>query len=269
MTILNTNIDRKIRIIIGNQSFSSDNLYMKFNIEKTNTSDLNSGEITLYNLSKSTRENISKNQTVIVNAGYNNDIGAIFIGGVQNIRSYLESGDMVTNIEILDGKVIISKKVSKTYEAGTNNLKIINDLIKLSGLEANITAIGKYFIYSNGKTIYGDLINELSKIVKASNSKFYIKNNIITITLERSGKVVSNVINSETGLLETPTKLDDDYQNVDLYSVKTLLNHNLDIDSIVTIKSLSLNGSYRINKIIHSGSLTDEFTSEFEVVVGG
>lgn len=267
MITMDSNFNRKIKIIIGSQMIDSDNIYIKFDIEKTDSDDLNNGTITFYNLSKSTRENIRKDQTIIVNAGYENDIGAIFIGGVQNVQSYKEEADIVTHLDVLDGKVIINNKVNKTYEPGSNNIRVIKDLVKLTGLEANIITIGKTFIYSNGKTVYGDLYTELSKVVKESNSKIYIKNNIITITLQQSGKVISSIVNASTGLLNTPTRQDNDYDNVDLYLCKTLLNHDLDVDSIVTIESDSLNGSYRIHKIKHTGSLEDEFNSEFEVVV--
>jgi hypothetical protein len=264
-----SNFNRSINITIGTTRFDSDNFYIEFDVEKSDKENLNTCDLILYNLKRETRENIQQDQTVILNAGYQNDIGAIFIGGVQNVITERQDTDFVTTISCIDGKVVSNVPINKTYIPGSSSTQIINDLIKLSGLEANVVRIAQEIIYSNGKVVYGNLIEELGKIVTETRSKFYIKNNIITITLQNEGVVVANVVNSNTGLIETPSKLTDDSETVDLYLVKSLLNHNLDIDGIVQIQSQGLNGNFRITRVNHSGSLEDDFITEFEVAVNG
>lgn len=263
------NFLREIEIIVGEAKFKSTRFYIEFTVEKSEKDDLNTAEIIIFNMKEETRELITKGQTVIINAGYDGDVGAIFIGGIDSVSTMKEPVDYATTLTCVDGTVASKVEVNKTYAEGTTSTQVINDLISLSGLEANVVRIGEEIVYSNGKTVYGNLIDNLKKVVNDTGSKFYIKDNIITINLEQDGLVVAHVITSDTGLLTTPTRKEvgDEEDAVILYDIQSLLNHNLDVDSIVRVDSLSLNGDYRIVRVRHSGDLQDDFTSEIEVIV--
>lgn len=263
------NFLRVIEVIVGEALFKSTRFYIEFSVEKSEKDDLNTAEIVIFNLKEETRELITKGQTVIINAGYEGDVGAIFIGGVDSVMTEKVETEFITTLTCVDGNVAVNIPVNKTYAEGSTSTQIINDLISLSGLEANIIRLGEEVVYSNGKTAYGNLIDELKKVVNDTGSKFYIKDNIINITLEQDGLVIAHVISSETGLLGTPTRKEvgDEDDKVVLYDVNSLLNHNLDVDSIVQVDSLSLVGDYRVVRVRHTGGLEDDFTSELEIIV--
>lgn len=268
---MGNNFDRRINLIINELTFDSSNFYIDFVVEKSDKDDLNVAEITLYNVSKVTREKIQKDQTVILNAGYGTDIGAIFIGLVGNVKYNADksSADTVLTLLCVDGKLINDKFINKTYIVGTTARQIIDDMIKFSGLESNIIDIQQDVVYSNGKVVYGNLRDQLASIVRDTLSRLTIKNNIINVIKKLEGTVTSYVVSALTGLLEPPSRLDDDSEkDIELHSFKSLLNHNLDVDNFVSVESETLNGDFKIFRVKHTGSLDGEFISEVEVITG-
>lgn len=257
------NFKRVIEVTIDKTKFISKDFFIDLFVEKDDKQNVNTAEVIIFNLKESTIVNIKQGQTVMISAGYSTPT-PLFIGGVGRVEVDYENADKAISIFCIDGKVAIDKQISKTYCGKITAEQIIHDLIKESGLEANIIKINKNIIYSNGKVIFGDLLTELFKVIKDTGSKSYIKNNILTINTKTSGKELAFLINANTGLLSPPTKLEGDKIK---YVIKTLLNGNLDVDSIVKIKSRTLNGAFRINKIKHICGLVDECITEFEVTV--
>lgn len=264
------NYTREITAIIGNTKFSTfDNVefYIDFYVEKTDKPGNNSCDIVLYNISQSSRDSITKNQTVILNAGYATDIGVIFIGGVESVVTERIQGDKITTVTCIDGKIVNDQRISKTYAPGATTSQIITDLVRVSSLEINRLELVNDIAYPNGKTVYGRLVDELEKLARAAGSKYQIKNNIISISAPTTGTSLVSVVSVSTGLLETPTPAEDTSETSTLYSIRTQLNHHIDVDDLVRINARNLNGQFRVNRVKHTGSLTGEFITEFEVVV--
>jgi len=270
---MSQNFNRVIEVIVGNKKISSVGInntrgtYIEFDVQKTEKSNLNRAEVLVYNLGVTTREDIVKGQSLILNAGYENDIGAIFIGSIQSTFTEKRGSDFITTLVALDGNFTIGQTVNKSYAPGITSKQLISDLVKQTGLEANSIVLVKNLVYSNGRTIYGKLKDELIKVVNETGSRFNIKNNIININVPGFGKSIVYLLSSSTGLLSTPKKLDDSSESNKLYTFKALLNHNLDVDNIIQVQSQSINGNFRISGITHLGSLDGEFISEVEVSI--
>jgi hypothetical protein len=62
-----------------------DDLYFKFTVPFEDSEKLGTATIEAYNLSPATRNSIKKGMPIILNAGYEGDIGAIFTGKVSQV----------------------------------------------------------------------------------------------------------------------------------------------------------------------------------------
>ena len=76
-----------------------------FRCEKSTKTAPNKAEFTIYNLSKESRVKITKNDALILEAGYSGNIKTIYSGQVRWARTAREGPNWVTVIEVGDGAV--------------------------------------------------------------------------------------------------------------------------------------------------------------------
>ena len=76
---------RQATLQIGSKRFGMDDLYFKFTVPFEDSEKLGTATIEAYNLSPATRNSIKKGMPIILNAGYEGDIGAIFTGKVSQV----------------------------------------------------------------------------------------------------------------------------------------------------------------------------------------
>src|SRR5690606_30851762 len=112
---------RKAEIIIGNLSFHSDKFDFEFDVEFSDSDDeKNHAEVLIYNLNRNTVNQIRTGTPLIINAGYQNDVGSVFVGVVYESNTVQNGVDRETTIKAVDGtKQRDRLRVNKTYAAGT------------------------------------------------------------------------------------------------------------------------------------------------------
>ena len=71
---------RAATLQIGSNRYDMANLFFTFEVPFEDSEELGSATIKAYNLSPATRSGIKKGQVVILNAGYEGDVGTIFTG---------------------------------------------------------------------------------------------------------------------------------------------------------------------------------------------
>ena len=225
---------RKLEVIAGDKKFIIPDFEIDFNIPFSNAKEPNISEVIIYNLSNSTISEIREKKYIIVNAGYDIDIGNILTGNIADVKTHWEELDKVTTIYVKDGP-IKAQEVNKTYKVGTTSTFVINDLVGQLKLAVGDMKPSKVITYTQGKTVTGLPYQSLKQIVDDTGSKLFIDKGKVYIRPKTVGTKTTIVLNSKSGLIGTPmeTTEDIDGKRVVKYNVECLLNHEITTDSII------------------------------------
>lgn len=263
--------NRQAEIIIGNRGFHSDKFDFEFDVEFDDTPTLNHAEILLYNLSNSTINEIEDNMPIIINAGYEGDVGSVFIGAVYDMSTRRNGVDKETTIMAVDASDQRGKlRVNRSYKEGTRASQIITDLCGLSGLSIGALDLPNDVQYRSGRNVNGEIITLLKIISKDCDAKFHISKGLAYFTGHDIGEEVGFIFSAETGLIGSPEPFieenpDKKEEVIKGYNVMALLNHRVQADSIIGVESNIVTGSYRVRKGIHTYN-DSEMITEMEVV---
>lgn len=189
---------------------------------------------------------------IILNAGYEGDIGAIFTGKVSQVSDKHSGTEVITTIAAAEAlEEWLSKEVNKTYTAGSKASAIVKDLLNIFGLEVGTMELAVDKEYPRGKVCKGKVKNVLTEIVTSDcKSRFLIRNGIVTINDPKTGTKTGYVLSAESGLLkaaeatdrtetttrQTTVKDGKEKQEV-TYKRECLLNYHLAPADVVKIKS--------------------------------
>lgn len=275
---------RDIDVLAGGKKFQSlgeNALEIDFDISFNDKEEPDVSEVTIYNLSEDSINEIKKQGYCIVNAGYREmgNKACVVSGDIEDVTTDWEGLDKVTKIKVSDGgKEWRKVKLNKTYAEGTKASLIMQDLCSVLGYEVVEIKPKEDITYKLGKTIKGYCSDSLKKLVKDTKSKMYINKKRITIRDEKKGNNIGFLLNSETGLVGNPTlNKDDSEDKTDLresekekkknkeekktWKVTCLLNAKIETDSIIKIESKTCNGQFRVV----SGKHTKDFNTELVV----
>ncbi len=258
--------DRKVILKVTdtklNKSLEFKDLDIEFSIEKEDTTTPNKAKFVVYNLSADSRTFISKALNISFYAGYEIANEVIFVGQIiKNGISHETNGvDWVTTIDAQDGVNGLNEvKVDKSYKGVVNVSDVINYLLKEMGLGKGYFEIPNKS-YNNGIVLSGFARDRLKEICGKHRLELSIQDGNAYI-MPKASKVNASVVtvNSESGLIGSPTKTDKGI------SFTTLLNPALKVNHKVTVDSLVYKGSFKIKKLTHSGSdYGDDFYSKVE-----
>lgn len=262
---------RKASVTIGNKKFDSDSFTIDFDVPFNDGKEVNVAEIRIYNLSDQTISSLKKDTPVILNAGYQDNVGAILIGVVKHVQTNWESVDKITEIEVIDNKdQWANVKIKKTYKQGVTGKDILTDLLPLTGL-----AIGAFELpfnqkYPGGKTFNTKLANAVKTVATDCRAKTHITRGRIFIRGKSSGDNSGFVIDAEHGLIGSPQPIEKEDEDVKTkkkvkrsgWKVVCLLMHGVTTDVRLQIKSKTANGVFRVESGKHDGS---SFYTEMEV----
>src|SRR5699024_12230730 len=86
----------------GSRRYDMSNLYFEFDVPFKDSDTLGTASITVHNLADATRKEIVKGTPVILNAGYEGDIGVIFTGKVSRVVGEHSDTEWITTITWVD-----------------------------------------------------------------------------------------------------------------------------------------------------------------------
>lgn len=194
-------------VTIPPQSLTITDLQMEARISqnKTNNSQANqNSEIIVYNLNSANRRFVKTGNSVILKAGYSgdNDLPTIYVGQIVKVEHERE-GEL-TKTKIIAQAAAISNqfKVNKSYPPGTKLGEVLYDLSKA----VNYTGIpsgevpgspvasdplsvssGNEYIFNFGKSINGNLMDQLGKLTEEHNMRTYVTNGKLYIESKNKG----------------------------------------------------------------------------------
>ncbi|NHI48038.1 hypothetical protein FDE94_09175 [Clostridium botulinum] len=260
--ILSDYWQRKIEVVIGTRRYTSPDFDIEFKISFDTEPIPNEGEIIMYNLNKDSLNNIVRGHSIVVNAGYGEDIGVVISGVIVSVRTKPEGLDKITTIKTLDvPNQMLRKRINYTYKGNPSAEHIIRDVLYYAGgTKPNVLQLRHKKNYPRGYTARGTCLDVINRIVNDCGSRLSIHNNTINILMAHKNTEMAYVIGSREGLLSVEPI--DEEDNPATHKVECLLNHALAPYSLVQMRGLTLNGNMMVIKGEHDGS---SFTTKLEV----
>ena len=273
---------RSATLQIGGNRYSMDDLAFDFEVPFEDSDELTTATVNAYNLSANTRNSIKKGDPVIINAGYEGDLGVIFVGQVSGLSHKHSSTEWTTKItatEALDQW--LTAQVNKTYTKSIKAKAMVQDLLNIFGIEVGTFELAINKEYPRGRVCKGKLKDVLKEIVVSDcKSRFLIRCGKIIINNPADGVNKGYLLSPETGLLradeekvviEVETDLDtkktteEKDEEAQTKKRNSLLNYHLGPADIIRIQSSDLNGQFIIVRGTHKGSQSGDWKTEIEV----
>ncbi len=230
----------------------------EFDIPFDDDTEANEVQILIYNLSDNTIQNIKRDHSITVEAGYKEDTGIIFAGFISKVKTYYSGQDKITEIYALDSMNLSEREVeSITYASNTKASNILKDLIHKVGLPIGTFNIKRDYTYKDGTAISGGLMEAIKKMAQICGVSAYICKSQIYVRSLLEGDNLEFQLSSDTGLLELSEfeeeQTSEDYiDTVKGYEITMLLQHRVTTASILNIKTRNVSGIYRVKEGTHS-----------------
>lgn len=259
---------------LGQSGFEISDLDIDFTIKKTikNDKKLNSMQIKIINLDTEYRDILSskKNLVLIFKAGYKDDVTTIFEGKITKSSSKHTGIEYETNIEAVEGFLAArDSKVSKSFPAGTNALKIVNFLCSEFLKSENEISMGSIYnsdilsskIYRNGYSCCGLVRSELANILASVNMCFSIENNLLFVSAnEKATQMQGILLDYSSGLITAektkndPVVLKEEKKPVDGVNFEAFLTGGIKILSMIKIDNeKDIKAAFKVVEVEHKG----------------
>lgn len=240
---------RKASLIIAGESEVLDvsELRFRFQVKAMDTQSPNHADIRIYNLSQDTVTKIRGEYTrVILQVGYNDDVGVIFDGTIKQFRSGRETS-MDTYLDLLaaDGDLAYNLAlINKTLAAGSTigeRLNAAAEAMRTQGLVGSQVMLDRFGgVLPRGKVLFGLPRAVLSQTTRSVGATWSIQQGVLKV-LPKDGYLPNQVVvlNGQTGLIGRAE------QTVDGIKARCLINPNIQIGARVQIDNKA------INQLIH------------------
>jgi len=272
---------RDATLQIKNRRYTLEKLDFSFDIPFEDSDELTTAIITATNLAANTRNNIRRGDPVIVNAGYEGDIGCIFVGKIAGLSHKKGATDWTSKItatvaldEWLHGKV------NKTYKQGITAKAMMTDLLNIFGLEVGAFELANNVVYQRGRVCRGKLKDVLREIVVSDcKSRMMIRpTGQLIINKPDEGVTKGYLLTAKTGLLKSTdeseaisiatalnTQTGPDEKEEHLKTRASLLNYRIGPADLIRIESHDLNGRFMVVRGRHFGSRSGDWKTEMEL----
>ena len=272
---------RAATLVIGHNKYSLENMDFSFEIPFEDTDEPPVATIKVTNLAASTRAGIKRNDPVILNAGYEGDVGCLLVGKVVGLTHKQSNVDWVSTFTVQPcADEILGSRINKTYAKNTKASVIIRDLLNIFGVEVAKCELSKDKVYPRGRVCRGKMKQVLTEIiVNECKSRFIIRaSGQIYITAANGAINNGVVLTSATGLLRSdeekvtiPLETKENSQKKgkdredDWISRSCILNYRIATAEQVKIQSKDLNGKFVVKEGKHSGSRTGKWETSMKL----
>lgn len=220
---------------------------IRFKVRAADVESPNNADIRIYNLSKSTVDQIIEEfKEIQLEAGYEFNQGLIFKGTLKWYRYGREPNGVDTYLDLLaaDGDIPYNQAfISKSFEAGMTGRERILEIAKTmqeKGLGSSPTIAvpptGGIIPSTRGKVMFGMSRVNLAREVLAMQSTWSIQNNELVV-IDKTGYLPGEavVLNGHSGLIGRPD------QTIDGIKAKCLINPKIKVGSLVKLDNASIN----------------------------
>jgi hypothetical protein len=258
----------------GETGIEITDLKISFEVKKTEKESLNEAVVRIYNLSDHTISLISgKDKALVLRAGYEDEgVKGLFFGSIKDIETGSAAPDRETVITAYDGyKNGKEKVISVSYKPGVSRKAVFQDLIQALDLPVQgIDLVSGSF--PGGFSFIGQVTAALEKVVKAVGGISWTIQNETFLVYQNSqpATVTGLYLSPGTGLLGSPEDIseepEDGGERVKRYRVTSLLFPAIIPRARIKIGSKKLNGFFKVESVVFSGSnRSDNFQAIAEV----
>jgi len=287
---------RVARLVLGQaggKGVEITELRIAFEVEKTISKNPNSSNVRVWNLAKTTREQLQKPDTrCLLYAGYEEDRGplVIFNGAVSFAFTSFDGPDVITECELGDGAVEIRDTVvSLGYSGGVSSATVLRDIASRMGVALVVADDVQPRSWAHGFSFYGPARVALDKVTHGSGTRWSIQNGELQVV--RTGGTTTRtaiVLQADSGLIGHPERMRHGRQEAatvrdqdtartrriesarrqqDGWQVRTLLQPTILPGDPVILRSRSVEGTFRASEVRHVGDTHEgEWFTELKLV---
>lgn len=267
--------------------------HIKFSIEKTDGSTLNTTKLQLWNLNKNQISILSKEDChVDLYAGYGESRPKIFTGTVSLVTEELDGSDRLVEIEAVDGFAETDDVyISISYKGKIEVRKIIQDVTDKLGMPTSFSKKANLRLltakYANGYAFIGKATKALSQLCTKARLRYTIQNGVVQITtVSEPISTIVHKLSAKTGLIGIPKKLYNssvsaaNSDNTESgtgtsatlygYEVVFLMNGAIGINDMVYLESDIVTGKFRVSTMkIEGDNLSGDWQCTSELIETG
>lgn len=249
----------------GGVTINSNDLDLEFDIPFDDDMEPNEAEITIYNLSDTTINNLKKDAVITVEAGYEGDTGVIFKGYISTKKTKREGSERTTTLKCLDET---KKKTldELTFAAGTKASYILKTLLGKTGIPIEVFKMRRDHTYEDEVKVDGDLFENIKKYADVCGVSVYVNKGKIYARHLKEGDNISFTVEEDTGMLGSPEAYteeltaEDFTETINGYEVEMLLQHRITTAAIINLKSRDVKGSFRVRSGSHTFNESEAVT---------
>ncbi len=286
---MTTLFNRAVRFEVGKpgeDGFRFELLRMEFSVAKSSDSNANPGRISIYNLSKATRDRLNDEGLVYnLEAGYYGIgepelVKTLSAGDVLDISSVRNGVDVVTTFKLGEGtKALAEKTLDKSFSEGVSTRQLVTAFSDALGVAQGTLKGIKDQIFNSGYSATGKIKDRLDELTEKQGLEWSIQNDELQIIpKEGSTDEEAVLLTKETGLLkafrEKATKNGKE-QLQDIVKFSALLNPDIKVGRKIAIfseideigQSPEVPGIFTVRKVTYSGDNRDgKFSCEGEAI---
>lgn len=254
----------------------------EFKIEKNLASHPNTCDLTITNLAEVTREDfVTGKVSVRFEAGYDQTLRLMFVGDVRYASNEKQGTEWLTKIQLADGgRAFAAARVNHTYAPKTPLIKILGDAARALGVTLPPEIAASKDLQSRvaaGEVLSGYASDELTRLLAPFGYEWSFQNGqiqILRVDEVRPGSI--RVISQDDGMIESPV-IDPPKIRAPSKATrskakprvpKLTVKHTLDPELVpggqMEVRSRSINGRFKIDKLQHQG---DTFGSDWTTTI--
>lgn len=246
--------DRKCVVRVGDRRIEG--LRIAFSVEKKAARESSKATLTINGLSKQTQALFdAADLPVIIEAGYLEQFGAVFVGKAYRTTHNRTPPDVSTTLECADGGAEVrTAKGAWTYGKGAQTARIIRDVVAGLGLplSSGSRITPNPATVPNGWAFAGLAANALDAITKATDLSWSIQDGQVQIldgAISGDGEEAV-VLSQTTGMIGAPQEGEvDSVTKQRRFTVRCLIQPRIRPERLVKIESTKapkLSGLYRV-----------------------
>ncbi|MBD8026417.1 hypothetical protein H9636_07065 [Ureibacillus sp. Re31] len=247
--------NRYISIFTEGLTLNNKELDIEFNVLFDDDLEPNVSEITIYNLSSTTRNRLKRGNSLTLTAGYAEDKGVILSGNIENVKTDKVGTDRATVIKIADNVPFNSEKtLQMSFKKGIKADQIIRQLAQRSGIKLAVLNLPQNKVFAKGHSVDGKVIDEIFKIAQDCGASAYIYKSQAYVRPLTQGDNNRFSLNVDTGLIDSPEYFVEEKngKTVKGYKIKSLLQYRMGTASIVQLQATGIKATLRVRKGKHT-----------------
>lgn len=206
---------RACEVIVGSNRLRGH--HVTFRVKRTLRPEPNTCEVTVANLSPSTRASIESLDAVRVRirAGYGDELATIYDGELREVSTTRDGPTITTTIRSGDGERAYRRsRVNRSFAPGSSVEDVMGHLAESmrTGIGNALSAVrdrglaGIVDVFESGTVVSGRAADELTRVLDAGNLEWSVQGGALQV-LERGAALQTEALrlSSSTGLLGSPS----------------------------------------------------------------